>query len=940
MNLFLKRRLFFFAIFFAFFFRQFCFAQIKFESRQDAREFALENGMRIFLLENSSDALIRANFIIKAGFSSQSQENNGFFKLLPRIIRASNPKIDFLQAECLSDATTFSFEIAPQQTQKVFSDLSEAVFAQNFSNEILQSELAKLKKEVETNSKELSVLINAAVDSRVFSDSPWKHDSGIYPALFSKISTENAKILLSDIANRFYVPQNSAIFITGNFNSEKILSELNQTFGKYYSNYKTPDSKPCLPTNKQRKFVFHHSEISPELTQIVVQYATLNLEECEILAALLNNNYSAFKNQILEQKTLNIPGPEYIDASAAHKKDASRLIIQTLMQKPETEKSSKKTINSAEQTNFFLNYIENISSFVSQNELSRAKRFTASTAADFEKNPVDYMKKLSEFWIISPFIKTGDDFSTIKLPAENQNRANLVRLEDLQKKLNAETPFVFVFINSKDFKANKKEYLKAGFEEINETNSSWYLQDFFKKTENQYKVENFTAKTNPDSADNSYFEKNHSEIRQRKLKNGINVFSKKNENEFGAVLTISINGGQLNSAKNNGFEEVMCNIAANLIQTELYKTQAKGIICNDFQISVKSDLQTCAIFIEFHKDDSYAVCDSIKNALVFAEIPPAVADKAVAARQYKKRLENGSATKQAESAVIKSLYGQNDFYNIFETQNDVLQNTNYVSILQAYPNLLDASRYNVIICGDFDENIFEYLEESFSYFSNLNAKLNDCDDLPDFQKNKSIFVKINHTFLTDVPAELAGPQPAVLIPTTEFLDPAIYAIASPKNGTKESAIFNATLNFFRKEFEKNLSQKAKTANNKVKVEFAKSKMEFALITITDVKYSKEIDSAYKLTRENLAKKLNSAEANDLISEIKNLWTLNQMKETKTNLGTSKLLQKGIEYFREYPAPDFYLLEYNFIQNAQIQDFIRIMDFIPLTPQLRAYGAKS
>ena len=62
-----------------------------------------------------------------------------------------------------------------------------------------------------------------------------------------------------------------------------------------------------------------------------------------------------------------------------------------------------------------------------------------------------------------------------------------------------------------------------------------------------------------------------------------------------------------------------------------------------------------------------------------------------------------------------------------------------------------------------------------------------------------------------------------------------------------------------------------------------------------------------------------------------------MKETATNYGTSKLMQKGIENFPENPKADFYLQEYNSIQNATIQDFISAAESLPLTPQLRAYG---
>lgn len=908
------------------------------QKQQNVQQVTLENGLQVFLLENNSDALVHINIIFKAGFSNQTKETNGFFKLFTKIIQTSNPQIPFSSAECLSDFSSYSLEMTNAQLSKTLSTLSRIFFEPDFSQETMQDELTKMKNEVNKNAKELSTLINSSIDSRIFSEEPWKHDSGIYPSFFSKTSADSARTILTQIAERYYTPQNCAIFITGNFDSQKTIQELSQTFGRYYSNFKTPVSKPTSASNKQRKYVFHHSDISEELTQIVVQYTLMSFEECELAAALLNNNYSSFKNEILSQTDLNIPGWEYIDVKAAHKKDTSRLIIQTLMQKP--EKNSSKKISSFDQTQLFLQNIEKLSSFINENELINAKLVLQSQTENIIKNPLDYMEKLSEFWAISPFIKTDENIMQTDILFEKQKTINQIETQTLQNFIDSESPFIFIIINSKDFKTNKKAFLQAGFEEINEKNSSWYMQKLADETKNQYQIDNskYFSKNQQISNDNNYFEQNISQIQQTTLSNGIKVFSKKNQAEFSTVITLSINGGQLNTSQNNGFEEVMCSILANLIQTELSRQTANGIILNNTKVTHQTDLSTSSIFIEFNKEDSFAVCNAIQKAIIFTEIPPAVADKAVFSRQYKKRLENGSATKQMESCVIKTLYGQNDFYKIFETQNEVLQETDYFSILQAYPDFLDAKRYNIILCGDFEQNIFDYLDEAFSYFSNSNVQLNTCNDLPDFQKNKTIKVKINHTFLTDIPAELAGPQPAVLVPTTEFKDPVIFAIQTSQfQDTKEAAVFNAVLNSFQKEFQTVLNQNEKTKDNTVNIKFPRTKLPFALITIMDVNAPKEVDSAYKTARNQFIKKITSSSAGSFIQQIKNNWILSQMKETATNYGTSKLMQKGIENFTENPKTDFYLQEYNFIQNATIQDFINAAETLPLTPQLRAYG---
>ena len=64
---------------------------------------------------------------------------------------------------------------------------------------------------------------------------------------------------------------------------------------------------------------------------------------------------------------------------------------------------------------------------------------------------------------------------------ERPDRLRSKALSESLLALESEEPFIFVIINSKDYKANKKAYTAAGFEEINEKNASWYVQTMFKE---------------------------------------------------------------------------------------------------------------------------------------------------------------------------------------------------------------------------------------------------------------------------------------------------------------------------------------------------------------------------------------------------------------------------------------------------------------------------
>lgn len=912
----------------------------------NVQEYTLENGMQVFLLEDSSDALVHIEYTCRAGFSSQTQNTCGFFKLYSRLIKKNAPQLFFSDVQCNADSSRYILSVSSAETYETLMQLSNAVFASDFSEELIQSELSKLKNEVSDNAETLSTYINAAIDSRVFSDAPWKNDSGIYPPLFKKTTTKTARTILKDIADRWYIPKNSALFISGNINNEKILLDIKNSFGRFYSNFNVPVEKPSSPVNKQRKYVFHSPEISPDLTQIVVQYTMLDMEQCNLLAATLNNNASTFKNKILEYSELNIPGAEYIDISAAHKRNSSRLIIQTLLQPPENKKLG---IDSFQQTELFLDTINDIPQIISPLEFQFAK-----TQLIFERNylianPVLLMNNLSSFWAGLSYYQTEEgDLSFPNSATVNyfMNRINLINDEEIEpcmETIQAEEPFIFVIINSKDFKNNKKKYTSAGFEEINENNSSWYVQSMFKEIKDQFKpgdenIRNFNSKK---TNDNNYYENNISQISTTELSNGIKIISKKNELSTGTSLLLSIDGGKINSAQNNGFEEVMINLLAGIIQKEIYKKQLEGLILGMPTVSPKTDISTSSILIEFEMEDTIAVCEAISNSIVYGEIAPADADRAVSSRQYRKRLENGSATNQMNSAIINTIYGKGNFASIFDAEKDVLESTDYKSILAAYPELLNAKRYNVILTGNFDDAIYALLEKTLGLLSNNNTSLVYADEKTNIPKNKSLTVKIRHTFLTDIPAEKAGPQPAKLIPTKEFLDPVIYVIKSPEKGTKSAALFNATLNYLAKQLQISIDESSKFNESKVSVQLPKSQMDFGTITIQNVNHTKEADVFYKNEIQNLISKINDIQTSKkVIQDIKNEWIIQQMAETYTNAGTARLLQKGFELFPQNKCPEFYLTEYNFIQNATAQDFIDVMEYFPTRAQLRAYSSDS
>lgn len=931
----MKKRFLFLAAFFCF---NICFAA----PSDSVNQYTLENGLTVFLLEDTASPFIRIEYTSKAGFSSQTQNTSGFFKLYSRLVKASMPQINFERADCYADSSRYVTTITPSKAEETFSLMAKQAFSPDFTNDLFSKEFTALKKEVTENAASLSTLINAAIDSKVFSDTPWKHDSGLYPSVFNKTSIEKARTIIQEISQRWYTPQNSAIFVSGNINKNQILSLIQDTFGSYYSTYIQPYSKPVESRNKQKKFVIHDPEFSSEMTQVVVQYTGFNsMEDCDIAAAIINNNSSFFKFNLLNQEDLNIPGDEYINCQSAYKSNSNRLIIQSLLQTPEDKKLAQNTTSVTQALNFLKQVrigIEQITygefTFF-QKQLTFDINFLGSSTAVF-------MDRLASWWAIDPYFRAYEDIldnengsTTVQNFLNRSGRLKESSLPIIQEQFTAEEPYLFVIISSADYKKNKDAYKKAGFEEITKADAAWYNQKLYADVKSE--TQDYQQTTQSVSYENQYYIKNTQQIINRKLLNGIPVVAKHNPNSSQITMVLSIRGGKLNSSNNNGFEEVMVSLLTTNIQKEIYNQAQAGYIQGLPSVDFEVQLATSYIILECEREDFEICCRCISNALIYGDIIPSAADRAVSNRQYQKRLENGTVTYQMYCAMINSLYPKTEINKIFNSDKEILEATSYQQILEAYPKLLDASRYNIILTGNYDDDFEKTLNRTIALLGNQSGQVNYSETTTKMPKNKSVTVKVNHTFLTDIPAEKAGPMPAVLIPTTEFIDPVLYVFEAPEKGTKNSALFDAMLCYIEERLNKALSQNSKLKEAKATVTPAKAGMDAAVITVQNVAHTKEMDSLFSIVIETINSELKTGAGTDLATQIKDHWLTTVLTQTQTNTGTALLMQQGMENFPFEPKPASYLEDYNYIEKADLSDFIEVMKNIPSKPHLIIYS---
>lgn len=937
-------------------------------------EYTLANGLQIFVLEDFSSAVVRIEYTVRAGYSAQTPKTAGFFPLYVKLFPTSgkqtftvlnqmeSPSVwypDTMSSECTADSARFIMSVTPSQTEQALSQLSCCAFSPVFNDTDLKTQLSALKTEVMQYAFSTAGFINSSIDSRVFSEAPWKQDSGIYPAIFTAMTPEESRTILTAISKNRYTPQNSALFISGGISAARVL----QLVKKYFTAETVlPSGAPSddglfriLPSG-QRKFVLSDKLITADMTQIVVQFTSLSAVQTDISAAAFDADSSSLKKKLLAEKYLSIRGEEYISAAAVHKNGSSRLIFQSLLEKNKT--------SPVVQAEAFTDCIKNAADTCTPEEFEKAKSKLSGQYQTRFRSSASFMDMLSQFWALC--IQTKPEKTTI--PAALLSHPSEIRNENtgqLVKTFDAETPFVFVLVNSDVYTKYAADFKEAGYEQVTAKNGSWYTQELYAKIKKgpdmTAAAANQPEQMQTEQNEPDYCERNRADIGSLILGNGIPVVLRRNPLSSTAVIAFSISGGELSTAPDNpGLEEVLVNALAENIQSSIAEAERSGTVSGNPEILAETGLADSTITVECLSDDIGTCIDCISKAIIYGSIKPSSADGLIFRRQEQQRIQSGNTEYQLYSRAIRLLYADSPYSSIFNAGNDILAQLRYSEIPAAYTAFLDAAEYSIVLCGNIpaEEKIRPLLENTFGILARQTgaSRKKVSFTRPVFPQNGRKKIPLQHLFLTDTSADKAGPRPEVLVPTKNFSDPVQYWLPSPEPSEPDFVRFNALMTELENRIKKN--QDMQNANDVVHISGATDSIQAAVITFSSVDHTDETDELYRTCVKNLIQDLSAGNQKqaETVSSIKNGWIQETLSDTQTNRGTALLLCSGLrqrkpasqDSTKDSTSADIitaaagrYLSDYGLINTSTAEDFFTTaIQWLPEIPPLRLYSADS
>ena len=858
--------------------------------------------------------------------------------------------MDGLKGECLADSARYKIEAVPAECEEIFRELSYCAFAPLFSDQELGQKLKEAKEEAAQAAFSAEGFINSAIDSRVFYAAPWKHDSGIYPALFQRQSLSEARAALAEMAKNFYAPQNSALFIAGAIKKEAALALAEKTFGQFAPEaaaaQTSAQDEAALENGGGKKFVLSDPELSPDMAQVVVQFTSLGMEEADIAALVLDASRSEFKAALASEAGLNIRGSDYINAGAAHKSALSRLIIQALLEKSGGEKRKSEAGQSAGDKNGDANFFENaelfekilrqkIASFSSE-EFEAAKKFLC---ADFERsasNPRDFMDLLSQFWAVDGRAKksweqsgqAGDAASLAERFLSRPQRLNEASYEETKFALENEEPYFFILLNSKSYSPLAFAFEKNGFQSVTAKNASWHSQEMYSRLKDGAASSDSTKENEETKNDFSedFILSAKASAKSAKLSNGIGLYGKQNPQSGACSVSLYIKGGEAESAQTElGLEAVVAGaLSRNARKAAVQKVQA-GLM-KSASVHCQTDDASSLVTVECLAGDETQALEALSEALLFSQIVPAEVDARLSARKSAQIIKSGAMARQLFCAGIKAFYKPGILRALYSDKQDILKKVPFTKILEAYARLLDAGRLEIIACGNFD---FARLKEKAEpLFGGLEAAWKEKALLPEARgmTKSAQKVKIAHTFLTDVSADKAGPRPAVLVPTTDFADPAQYWFLAPDDES-EAALFDALIAALHSALQENFAANNRWNKMTARIEEKSPLVSYGAITIFNVQFVSDADAAMQEALARLKEEIQGSP--DALERIKILWTKSALGGADKNLEAARLLAKKLDRARalgkDFDMEAALARDYETVSKAGSKEFARVFE---------------
>ncbi len=242
-------------ILFGFVFSCFCSQALANYTLPEHQKITLDNGLTLYLMEQHEVPLIDVNIVIKAG-AVDDNELSGLAYLTAKNLMLGtkqhtktqlNETVDFIGAQLTTyadlESSVVNSSFAKKDQQRMLTLLQEVLLTPRFDKQTFQQYKNQHLLRLEQAKESPKAVINNYFNRLVFGEKG-------YGSLVQGDKNSVQQITLSDLSTFYrtwYQPQNAAIIVVGDFNSNAMLQQLKEHFSAWKNTHTIKHNKVKIP---------------------------------------------------------------------------------------------------------------------------------------------------------------------------------------------------------------------------------------------------------------------------------------------------------------------------------------------------------------------------------------------------------------------------------------------------------------------------------------------------------------------------------------------------------------------------------------------------------------------------------------------------------------------------------------------------------------------
>lgn len=444
----------------------------------------LENGITVFISENHSVPLAYIEIAVRAGAITQTKENAGLFHLYEHMMFKGNSlyKNSAAVQKALSDMGTASwngttglecvnyyFTIPKKELKKGLEFWSAAIREPLMDKDEFEIEKKVVISEIQGQYTNPDRLISKYIRDTFYCDAPWQVDPS---GSVENVSNATVDDLLA-IKNKFYIPENAALFIGGDVNADEVIKMVSEIYGDWSNNgVELAQIEECVlpqnkaPFDKPKYVVIPYDKISPQIAKIEIMYRgpDSDTERDDTITAdcfhsYLNDPQSDYVQKFISDRMLLIPNPDYLYSGYSTRRRTGVISFDFYITKPETNLPERVKYANNEVYSYLTDAITKKTIVASSFKVKINQRVKDDAVYEAETS-TSILNALRYNWI------TNDISYYINYIYKIQCVKDKDIVSYVNKYITDKNPLVLVYVNSNLYNSMKEEFKKSGFEEL------------------------------------------------------------------------------------------------------------------------------------------------------------------------------------------------------------------------------------------------------------------------------------------------------------------------------------------------------------------------------------------------------------------------------------------------------------------------------------------